>query len=158
MRDLVSVGRGKVLLGYAGDALLLLDIFRHVRTYGPIPLCAGRMDVARGCSNTSACKRQPTYTLLTVGPLSPNYRPSSCAVRALAPPPQPEPAHAATPAAAAPASEEDKEGGKKKPGATPSPLQVKGLGQIEAVALSWDGALAAAIYRHKVRPCMKGTA
>lgn len=39
----------------------------------------------------------------------------------------------------------------KKKGATPPPLQVEGLGQIEAVALSPDGALAAAVYRHKVR-------
>lgn len=39
----------------------------------------------------------------------------------------------------------------KKKGATPPPLQVEGLGQIEAVALSADGALAAAVYRHKVR-------
>ncbi len=29
-------------------------------------------------------------------------------------------------------------------------MQAEGLGQIEAVALSEDGALAAAVYRHKV--------
>lgn len=79
----------------------------------------------------------------------------SAAVRALDPPPQPEPAPAAPAASEEEQEQAEGEGTKKKKkkggGSTPPALQVEGLGQIEAVALSADGALAAAVYRHKVR-------